>query len=30
VEPRDIPKVGRFSIGADSLGAVFAVIKIAM
>ena len=28
VEPRDIPKVGRFSIGADSLGAVFAVIKM--
>ncbi len=30
VEPRDIPKVGRFSIGADSLGATFAVIKMSM
>ena len=30
VEPKDIPKVGRFSFLADPQGATFAVIKLAM
>ena len=29
VEPKDIPEIGRFSVGADPSGAMFAVYKSA-